>query len=651
MSDIKINIIGEFKKKAFVDADKATINLSNNFDRLRRSALRTFTAIAGVTALKRSVKAFAENEAAINNLTKSLDNLGFRFEAPGLVSYLENLEKTTAVVKEDLFPAYRNLANATLDVEEAQKLLNVALDISAGTGVQLSSVTTALTRAYNGNFASLGKIQQAYTTAELKAMGFSQSVQVLQDQFTGQAAASADTYQAKITRLNIAMGDAAEAIGEGVVDALEALGGGNFDKGLDLIAKAGEGVGDAFRFAATGVAYFNKFWKQGLFATKDQLAEFRRDMDGMFREDPAKIRTAARERAKGLAAERTQTEKIRKSREAAAKLAEKDKKNQLALNRARSVFDLEKIQIEAALKGKITEEERIRLQLMKAIANENATAAEDLTKKLKEVQEENAKIAKQLTEFPKASDPFAHWTTTLTGVMAQLTAIAQKKIVVDFLANFTGSTLTSAASTIAGVTGSTSTAAAAVAAAASPASTAAAAAAQGNIDELVGDATAAKAEAEKAAAEAAKAAADAAAALAAAKSEEEKRAAEAGLAAAAAAAAAAKAIEESAAALEAAAAAAAAAEAERLAAEAANVAELLAAEAAAAAAAAALADANLMFDASIIGAGAAGVPSVEIVVNVAGNVTAEQDLAETIYDQFIDFQKSGKGLLFSSTVI
>ncbi len=232
MSDIKINIIGEFKKKAFVDADKATINLSNNFDRLRRSALRTFTAIAGVTALKRSVKAFAENEAAINNLTKSLDNLGFRFEAPGLVSYLENLEKTTAVVKEDLFPAYRNLANATLDVEEAQKLLNVALDISAGTGVQLSSVTTALTRAYNGNFASLGKIQQAYTTAELKAMGFSQSVQVLQDQFTGQAAASADTYQAKITRLNIAMSDAAEAIGEGVVDALEALGGGNFDKGI-----------------------------------------------------------------------------------------------------------------------------------------------------------------------------------------------------------------------------------------------------------------------------------------------------------------------------------------------------------------------------------------------------------------------------------
>ena len=611
MSDIKINIIGEFKKKAFVDADKATINLSNNFDRLRRSALRTFTAIAGVTALKRSVKAFAENEAAINNLTKSLDNRGFKFEAPGLVSYLENLEKTTAVVKEDLFPAYRNLANATLDVEEAQKLLNVALDISAGTGVQLSSVTTALTRAYNGNFASLGKIQQAYTTAELKAMGFNQSVQVLQDQFTGQAAASADTYQAKITRLNIAMGDAAEAIGKGVVDALEALGGGNFDKGLDLIAKAGEGVGDALRFAATGVAYFNKFWKQGLFATKDQLAEFRRDMDGMFREDPAKIRTAARERAKGLAAERAQTEKIRKSREAAAKLAEKDKKNQLALNRARSVFDLEKIQIEAALKGKITEEERTRLLLMKAIAEENGSAVEELLKKLKEIQEENAKLAKQLTEYPQANDPFAQWGKTLSGVMGQLTAIADKQIVVDFLAKFTFAPVT--------IPGSPSSAAAAVAATTSPAASAASSAAAASAAEAAGDAYAEIAKAQAAAAAAAEAAAAAAEALAKAQSEAEKIAAEEAAKAAAAAAEAARIQEEAAAALLAAAAAQEASNAAAEETQATQVAEILSAEAAAKAATDALLEASLLAQESMISAAAVGVsPSTEINITVTG---------------------------------
>lgn len=420
MSDIKINIIGEFNKKGFVEADKATINLSNNFDKLRQSARRTFTAILGYRALKESVKAFAANDAAIQNLTKSLDNLGFRFEAPGLVTYLENLEKATAVSKDELFPAFRNLANATLDVQQSQQLLATALDISAATGAELGSVTSALTRAYNGNFASLGKIQNAYTMAELKAMGFSESVRVLQDQFSGQAAAAADTYQAKIQRLNIALGDAAEAIGEGVIDALEALGGGDYEQGLELIASAGEKVGDAFRFAAKGVAYFQRFWKQGLFATNDQLAEFRRDMDGMFREDPAKSRSQLRERAKYLAVEQKQTQKIRKDREAAAKLAEKEKKNQLALTKAKATLDLEKIQVEAALKGKITEEERTRLLLMKAILNEEGDTAIQLAEKLKEMQKETEKLATMLTNFPKANNPFDEWEASIANIISGL---------------------------------------------------------------------------------------------------------------------------------------------------------------------------------------------------------------------------------------
>lgn len=644
-SDIKIIIAAELKKAGFKEAEKATINLNKNFERLRRSTLRTFTAIAGIAALKKSVRAFAENDAAINNLTKSLDNLGFRFEAPGIVTYLENLEKTTAVVKEDLFPAFRNLANVTLDTAKAQELLNVALDISAGTGAELGSVTNALTRAYNGNFSSLGKIQNAYTMAELKAMGFSESVRVLQDQFSGQASAAANTYQAKITRLNIALGDAAEAIGKGVVDALEALGGGNYDRGLELIATAGEKVGDAFRFAATGVAYFQRFWKQGLFSSKDQLAEFRRDMDAMFREDPAKARTQLRERAKYLATEARQTEKIRKERATAAKLAEKEKNNQIALTKAKAMFDLEKIQIEAALKSKITEEERTRLLLMKAIAEENVGKTEELLKKLKEIQDENAKLAKQLTEFPEANDPFAQWGKTLTGVMTQLTAIAQKKIVVDFLANFTPSTTTITPTT-------PSTSAAAVAAATSPAASAASSAASAAANEAAGDAYAEIAKAQAAAAAAAEAAAAAAAALAAAKSDAEKIAAEEAARAAKAAAEAAAVQEEAAAALLAAAAAQEAANAAAEAAQAEQVAELLASEAAAKAAADALVEASFVFEESVVSAyGAGATPIVQVTVNNSGSVISQGDLVEQITDEIYRIQKTGKRITLSSIAI
>ena len=600
MSDIKINIVGEFNKKGFVEADKATINLSNNFDKLRQSARRTFSTIVGYRALKESVKAFAANDAAIQNLTKSLDNLGFRFEAPGLVTYLENLEKATAVSKDELFPAFRNLANATLNVEQSQRLLATALDISAATGADLSNVTSALTRAYNGNFSSLGKVQNAYTMAELKAMGFSESVRVLQDQFSGSAAAAADTYQAKITRLNIALGDAAEAIGEGVVDALEALGGGDYEQGLELIAEAGEKVGDAFRFAAKGVAYFQRFWKQGLFATNDQLAEFRRDMDGMFREDPAKSRAQLRERSKFLAVEQKQTEKIRKDREKAAKLSEKEKKNQEALNRAKAKLDLEKIQIQAALQGKITEEERNRLLLMQAIANEEGDKAEELAKKLGIMQENTQKLAESLLSL-KAGDPFSEW----EGYFANA-----KKLINDLFANFKNqekvlSDLTKS------ITDSKAAANAAVMTAKTDKATAYSEAAQasGNYAAL-------------AAQDAAKAINDAAAAIAAATTPEEKAAAQGFMSAALGSQ------------------------------EAANVLTESVAAAEMAAALAGLELANEYLNQSIQAATGAGIiPEVTINVTVEGSVVAAEDLAETITDIQYNFQKTGKGLLYSSTAI
>ena len=40
------------------------------------------------------------------------------------------------------------------------------------TGQGVISVVVALSRAFNGNFASLGKLQTSYTTAQLQTMGF-----------------------------------------------------------------------------------------------------------------------------------------------------------------------------------------------------------------------------------------------------------------------------------------------------------------------------------------------------------------------------------------------------------------------------------------------------------------------------------------------
>jgi hypothetical protein len=415
-SNILVNIIGEFQKKGFDDANKATGKLDANFKKLAKTAAKAFVAVAGLKALKASVKAFAEEDAAVKRLTKSLDNLGLRFQSGGIDEYLDNLEKVTTVTKDQLYPAFQQLANTTLDVGKSQNLLNAALDISAGTGKDLSSVVTALSRAFNGNFASLGKLQTSYTTAELEAMGFEKSLQALAMQFTGSAAASADTYEGKIKKLNIAFEDASEAIGEGVIDALEALGSGNYDKGLENIVTIGEKIGDAFRGAARFASITRLILGSFSMSSKEFEAAALALNSAFAGEDPARQRTYMRDRAKNLAKEQAETNKLRVAREKAAKAVEKERKEQDKLNKLRSKFNLEKIQIAAALQGRISQEEVVRLKLMQALENENVTLAEKYAKQLKEIQE-NQKLLADTQLTLSASNPFAKLNTDAeTGV-------------------------------------------------------------------------------------------------------------------------------------------------------------------------------------------------------------------------------------------
>ena len=418
MSNIFVRIIGEFKDAGFKKAQKSTYGLTKSFDNLRRSARRTFVTIAGVAALKRSVQAFAAEDAAIQKLAKSLDNLGLRFESGGVDQYLESLEKATTVTKEQLYPAFQQLANTTLSVSKSQQLLNAALDISAGTGKDLTAVVTALSRAFNGNFASLGKLQTSYTTAELEAMGFNNAVTALNEQFSGSAATAANTYEGKIKRMNIAFGDAAEAIGEGVVDALEALGGGNYDKGLEKIVAAGEGIANAFRSASKFLMVTKFALTGGLFKSRKEIEAFSLAVNSAFAPpDAAKQRTFMRERSKYLQSERKQTEKIRKEREKAAKLLEQEKKNQKIIAEAQKTFDMERIQIEAALKGKINDVEEYRLKLQRAILNENVDNVIKYTGLLKEAETQADELAQLLAKLPEmAENPFTDWPSVIARV-------------------------------------------------------------------------------------------------------------------------------------------------------------------------------------------------------------------------------------------
>jgi hypothetical protein len=80
------------------------------------------------------------------------------------------------------------------------------------------------------------------------------------------------------------------------------------------------------------------------------------------------------------------------------------------------MFDIDKIQIEAALKGKISDEEKLRLELQRAILNEDADLADKLQKKLEASQRATAALQGQINGIKPLADPFAAWLLTLEGI-------------------------------------------------------------------------------------------------------------------------------------------------------------------------------------------------------------------------------------------
>jgi hypothetical protein len=105
-------------------------------------------------------------------------------------------------------------------------------------------------------------------------------------------------------------------------------------------------------------------------------------------------------------------------------------KENLKLSKAKAIFDLQKIQIEAALKGKISEEERIRLLLLKAIQEENMTDIEKYTKMLDAVQGKVTDLEATLADVyaMDAGNPFVSWEIGLDGVQRALIEINGQSI-------------------------------------------------------------------------------------------------------------------------------------------------------------------------------------------------------------------------------
>jgi hypothetical protein len=283
---INIPIFSSLDTKGFDKAKKEFDSLegagAKSAFALKKAMLPAVAAVGAIGAgLVLATKAAMEDQKSQELLALALENTtgGTLGGAAALEKQISAMSKSAAVADDVLRPAMGNLLRGTRDVERAQELMAVALDVSAATGKDLESVTIALSKAENGQLDALKKLgiplgentillkektkltkevtkftqdlagieydltngfidgakaaektlavneKLAATNAELadvtaRAGDFTLD---LSNQFGGAAATAANSFQGQMAGLKIAMDETKESIGAALLPALKAL--------------------------------------------------------------------------------------------------------------------------------------------------------------------------------------------------------------------------------------------------------------------------------------------------------------------------------------------------------------------------------------------------------------------------------------------
>ena len=419
-SNIFVKLTTEFNGKALAKGQKQLTDFEKTAQKVGKTLGAAFAVHKIVQFGKSAVNAFLESEKAGKSLNQTLNNLGMAYKSPAVDMYLNKLSLQVGIVDEQLKPAYNSLLIATRDTAMAQSLLNTALDVSAGTGKDLTSVVAALSKGYLGNNTALQRLGVGLSKAELSGSKFSDLITILNDTFQGQASYAAQGYTGDVMKLGVAYDQLKESIGKGILTGLDSAGS------IDQTTQSIVGLGNAIGYLTGNIS---KFVIGNLQLFKGSTwVKFWNDLTGKTVITPG----AGSDRGGAAKMADARAEKLSKTQANTAKLQTAAAKAQLAatkaqtlLDRAGTILDVQQAEIYAALQGKITDNERLRLELQLALLTKNAAAADMLSQELLISQLQTTDLAKTISTLPKALNPFADWPKYIQDLIAQLALLSQ----------------------------------------------------------------------------------------------------------------------------------------------------------------------------------------------------------------------------------
>jgi len=260
-------------------ADKETKTFSNKLDDALQKGAAAFLAVgaaAGAMAIKigiDAVQAAIADQKAQVTLAKTLENTtkATKDQIEGVEEYIDKTARATGVTDDELRPSLDRLVRSTKDVTKAQALQQLALDISAGTGKDLATVTEALSKGLDGNLGALKRIGVPLSENIIKSKDFDAAVKELSNTFAGQADAAAETFEGRMKRIRIAIDEAKEQLGTALLPLLERFA----DFATKNLVPALQGLVDGLTGAGKGSL------RKAFYDVGTGSVEFRDDMDSV----------------------------------------------------------------------------------------------------------------------------------------------------------------------------------------------------------------------------------------------------------------------------------------------------------------------------------------------------------------------------------
>jgi len=191
---------------------------------IKKAALPAAAAVGALgVALAGATKAAMEDQAAQAELARTLSISASATDAQIAANeeLISKMSLASGIADDALRPALASLARGTKDLGQAQEGLSLAMDISTATGADLTSVSDALAKAYQGNFKGLRALSPEMATLIKEGADLNTVMDVLGGTFGGATATAAGTAEGQMKRFGIAISEAKENIGAALIPVVE----------------------------------------------------------------------------------------------------------------------------------------------------------------------------------------------------------------------------------------------------------------------------------------------------------------------------------------------------------------------------------------------------------------------------------------------